>query len=259
MKAASAYKPAGKRSPRAMADRLRTTLHAVAGDEALRAALAAGRLTGEAQAGGAWPFALEAGGGAAREEARGRGEEEAGGEAKQTEDEQAAEREAKAGEAAEQAERERGARGRKALEEELREARSSLRVRERVARRCRGGGQRRRAGARRRPDALEAAHQAARTRRPRPRPRRRSAARLARLSRPRATRRAARGAAGLMDPRLEPLSAICLALPEAERVIHEPHAQFSVRKRTFAYFLDDHHGDGIVGLTVKAPGGQPRG
>ena len=62
-----------------------------------------------------------------------------------------------------------------------------------------------------------------------------------------------------MDPRLDPLSAICLKLPEAERFIHEQHAQFTVRKRTFAYFLDDHHGDGIVGLTVKAPGGQPQG
>jgi predicted DNA-binding protein (MmcQ/YjbR family) len=62
-----------------------------------------------------------------------------------------------------------------------------------------------------------------------------------------------------MDSRLEPLSAICLALPEAERVDAEPHAQFRVRKRTFAYFLDDHHGDGIVGITVKAPGGQPQG
>ena len=60
-----------------------------------------------------------------------------------------------------------------------------------------------------------------------------------------------------MDPRLDPLSEICLRLPEAERVIHEPHAQFRVRKRTFAYFLDDHHGDGIVGLTCKAPGGRP--
>ena len=61
-----------------------------------------------------------------------------------------------------------------------------------------------------------------------------------------------------MDPRLEPLSEICLKLPEAERVIYEPHAQFRVRKRTFAYFLDDHHGDGIVGLTCKAPGSQPQ-
>ncbi len=44
-----------------MADRLRTTLHAAASDEAIRDALAEGRLFDEAQAGGAWPFALEPG------------------------------------------------------------------------------------------------------------------------------------------------------------------------------------------------------
>jgi predicted DNA-binding protein (MmcQ/YjbR family) len=60
------------------------------------------------------------------------------------------------------------------------------------------------------------------------------------------------------DPRLTKLTAICAGLPEAERVDHPPHAQFRVRKRTFAYFLDDHHGDGIVGVTCKAPGGQPQ-
>ncbi len=60
MTAAVAHRPAGRPLSRAMADRLRTTLHAAAGDEAIRAALAAGRLVSEAQAGGAWPFALEA-------------------------------------------------------------------------------------------------------------------------------------------------------------------------------------------------------
>ena len=60
------------------------------------------------------------------------------------------------------------------------------------------------------------------------------------------------------DPRLSRLTAICTELPEAERVDYPPHAQFRVRKRTFAYFLDDHHGDGIVGVTCKAPGSQPQ-
>src|SRR4051794_35873855 len=60
MTAAVALKPAGKPLSRAMADRLRTTLHAAAGDPALRAALSAGRLVSEAQSGGAWPFALGA-------------------------------------------------------------------------------------------------------------------------------------------------------------------------------------------------------
>ncbi|WP_028065215.1 hypothetical protein [Solirubrobacter soli] len=59
MTAATAFKPAGKPLSRAMADRLRTTLHAAAGDEAIREALAEGRLVDEAQAGGAWPFALD--------------------------------------------------------------------------------------------------------------------------------------------------------------------------------------------------------
>ena len=57
------------------------------------------------------------------------------------------------------------------------------------------------------------------------------------------------------DPRLERLSAICLALPEARREITGRHAAFRVRGRTFVYFLDDHHGDGIVGLNAKAAPG----
>ena len=57
------------------------------------------------------------------------------------------------------------------------------------------------------------------------------------------------------DPRLERLSAICLDLPEATREITGRHAAFRVRGRTFAYFLDDHHGDGIVGLNAKAASG----
>src|SRR3954470_3081190 len=60
MDVAAALRPAGKPLSRAMADRLRTTLHAAAGDPAIRDALAAGRLVSEAQAGGAWPFALGA-------------------------------------------------------------------------------------------------------------------------------------------------------------------------------------------------------
>jgi predicted DNA-binding protein (MmcQ/YjbR family) len=53
------------------------------------------------------------------------------------------------------------------------------------------------------------------------------------------------------DPRLARLSQIALALPAASRVDCGSHAQFLVRKRTFAYFLNDHHGDGIVGLACK--------
>jgi len=58
------------------------------------------------------------------------------------------------------------------------------------------------------------------------------------------------------DPRLKRLTGICLGFPEAERELVDPHATFRVRKRTFAYFLDDHHGDGIVGMTCKAAPGR---
>jgi phosphoribosylglycinamide formyltransferase-1 len=44
---------------------------------------------------------------------------------------------------------------------------------------------------------------------------------------------------------------IALALPEATRQIYGSHAQFLIRKKTFAYFLDNHHGDGIVSVSCK--------
>lgn len=40
-------------------------------------------------------------------------------------------------------------------------------------------------------------------------------------------------------------------MPEATRERMGRHAGFYIRKRTFAYFLDDHHGDGIIGVTCK--------
>jgi len=54
------------------------------------------------------------------------------------------------------------------------------------------------------------------------------------------------------DQRLTRVSKICLALPETTRRDCNGHAQFTVRERTFAYFLNDHHGDGIVSVTCKA-------
>ena len=53
------------------------------------------------------------------------------------------------------------------------------------------------------------------------------------------------------DPRLSRLTEIALAFPETTRQIYGSHAQFLVRKRTFAYFLDNHHGDGIVAVACK--------
>jgi hypothetical protein len=57
--------------------------------------------------------------------------------------------------------------------------------------------------------------------------------------------------------RLDRLSGICLALAEAVREDSGHHAAFRVRRRTFAYWLDDHRGDeGIVGLVCKARWGE---
>jgi hypothetical protein len=53
------------------------------------------------------------------------------------------------------------------------------------------------------------------------------------------------------DPRLIRLTKLALALPEVVREYRGSHAQFQVRKKTFAYFLNDHHGDGIVAVTCK--------
>jgi len=52
------------------------------------------------------------------------------------------------------------------------------------------------------------------------------------------------------------LSKICLALPEAARRDASDHAAFLIRKRIFAYFLNNHHGDGIVSVAVKALPGE---
>jgi len=55
----------------------------------------------------------------------------------------------------------------------------------------------------------------------------------------------------MKDLRLTELTKIALAFPEAKRKICGSHVQFLVRKKTFAYFLNDHHGDGIVAVTGK--------
>jgi hypothetical protein len=42
------------------------------------------------------------------------------------------------------------------------------------------------------------------------------------------------------------LTKVCLAHPEAVRELESSHASFLVGKKTFAYFLDNHHGDGMI-------------
>jgi hypothetical protein len=45
--------------------------------------------------------------------------------------------------------------------------------------------------------------------------------------------------------------AICLALPGAEIEEDGWHATFRAKKRPFAYFVDNHHGDGMIGGWVR--------
>jgi predicted DNA-binding protein (MmcQ/YjbR family) len=58
------------------------------------------------------------------------------------------------------------------------------------------------------------------------------------------------------DPRLARLADLCLALPEATEERSGDHAIFRVRKRVVAYFLSNHHGDGIVSVCAKTRVGE---
>lgn len=58
------------------------------------------------------------------------------------------------------------------------------------------------------------------------------------------------------DRRLRLLSAVCLALPEAERTNCGAHADFRVHGKIFAYFLRNHGGDGITAACFKSRLGQ---
>jgi predicted DNA-binding protein (MmcQ/YjbR family) len=55
---------------------------------------------------------------------------------------------------------------------------------------------------------------------------------------------------------LQKLSAICMALPNVEMGAMGDHTTFRVGKKPFAYFLNSHHGDGIVSVCVKAIEGE---
>jgi hypothetical protein len=51
--------------------------------------------------------------------------------------------------------------------------------------------------------------------------------------------------------RLGELTKICLALPGTRREDKGSHAAFLVGKKTFAYYLNDHHGDNIISVCCK--------
>jgi predicted DNA-binding protein (MmcQ/YjbR family) len=54
----------------------------------------------------------------------------------------------------------------------------------------------------------------------------------------------------------ERVTAICRALPGTEHTDHGDHAIYRVRGKVFAYYLDDHHGDGVVSVCVKSELGE---
>jgi predicted DNA-binding protein (MmcQ/YjbR family) len=55
---------------------------------------------------------------------------------------------------------------------------------------------------------------------------------------------------------LQSLVKICLALPEAVHEAMGDHSSFSVRKKKFAYYLNSHHGDGIVSVCFRTERGE---
>jgi predicted DNA-binding protein (MmcQ/YjbR family) len=58
------------------------------------------------------------------------------------------------------------------------------------------------------------------------------------------------------DPRLTKLTTLSDALPDTSCESKGDHAIFRVRKKVFAYFLNNHHGDGIVSLCLKSELGE---
>ena len=53
--------------------------------------------------------------------------------------------------------------------------------------------------------------------------------------------------------RRERLVEICRQLPEVTyEVVGDEHIAFRVRKKIFAYYLFDHHGDGIIAFCCKS-------
>jgi hypothetical protein len=59
-----------------------------------------------------------------------------------------------------------------------------------------------------------------------------------------------------LQARRDRLVRLCRTLPEAAVTAHDQHLGFTVRGRTFAWFVDDEGGDGRVAVLCKAPTGE---
>ena len=53
------------------------------------------------------------------------------------------------------------------------------------------------------------------------------------------------------DARLERVTKVCSSLPKSLREILGKQASFTVGGKTYAYYLNNHHGDGIIGIACK--------
>jgi phosphoribosylglycinamide formyltransferase-1/phosphoribosylamine--glycine ligase/phosphoribosylglycinamide formyltransferase/phosphoribosylformylglycinamidine cyclo-ligase len=58
------------------------------------------------------------------------------------------------------------------------------------------------------------------------------------------------------DQLLERVSELCLALPETSTKLSHGQPAFSVAGKMFAYFSDDHHGDGRTAVLLKTSGSE---
>ena len=62
-----------------------------------------------------------------------------------------------------------------------------------------------------------------------------------------------------LQARRDRLVRLCRTLPEATVTAHGTHVGFQVRGRTFAWYVDDEHGDGRVAVLCKTPEGESTG
>jgi phosphoribosylglycinamide formyltransferase-1 len=56
--------------------------------------------------------------------------------------------------------------------------------------------------------------------------------------------------------RLSRLTDICLALPETSSEQKHAHVAYLAGKKTFAYYLNDHHGDNLISVCCKVLPGE---